>query len=256
VEGRTDEALWAEYKADRCNLFPMGGKQHVLAAIRAINERPSMHGVAAIVDPDFWLLENSQHLQMRNLLYDDLPDVELMLVTSPALEKVLRHTLSLSDLRQFAEDLRRAALNIATEYGYFRLLDARRRDFGLSFKAVRFAEVIDSPVQTLRLEHVAAQLSSRSKITKEALLQEIAQLRQDIAPTIALCRGKDVIAILAQLLHLRPELSEKEKLQTKSNELSRVLRIAYELAYFVTTQLYKRIRKWESQNRPFRIVQE
>ncbi len=256
VEGSTDEALWKEFKAEKCNLFPMGGKQHVLKAIQAVNRTTSLQGVAAIVDADYWLVEKSKFLLVDNILCDDLPDMELILFESPAFEKVLRHTINVSNVIKFTDDLRERALAIAMEYGYFRLIDARYRNFGLSFRSVSFERVIDIKSSVLNQDQVAELLTERAGISKSRLLEALTLLRDEIPPQKALCRGKDVLAIVAHLISVDHEISEKAKLQTKSGEMSRAMRMSYEFSYFIQTKLYERIRVWEDINRPFRIIRD
>lgn len=256
LEGRTDEALWIEYKANNCNLFPVGGKQHVLNIIQAVNDRTSLKGVAAIVDPDYWLVEHSEFLKTDNLLFDNLPDLEVMLIESPALEKILRHTLSITNIDKFVRKLRNDAVAIATEYGYFRLIDARHPEYGLSFNNVTFGDAIDGQSRMLRYELVAQLLTQNATVTQHDLLKELVELRSEVPPRIDLCRGKDILAILAQFLNSNSSLSGRAKVQTTSNELSRTLRMGYEFTYFITTQLYARIRDWETANMPYRIIQD
>ena len=44
--------------------------------------------------------------------------------------------------------------------------------------------------------------------------------------------------------------------QTSGNELARALRMAFEYAHFVLTELYSRIRTWEADNSPYRIIRD
>ena len=256
LEGPTDKKFWEEYKADRCHLFHTGGKLKAVKVLQIIMKRKTLRGVAAILDPDYWLIEPSDMLNLENLLVGDVPDLELMLIISPALEKILRHTIDVDDIYKFAETLRSESLRLGMEYGYFRLVDFRHREYNLSFNRVSFAEVIDNQTLQLNKNSVAEKLVENSAITPHQLLEQAEKLSKEYPPSVKLCRGHDILSIMACLLRFDDDLSERAKIQTQSNELSRTLRASYEFQYFISTKLFERIREWESDNSPYRIIRQ
>ena len=254
VEGKTDESLFTEYKVNRCYLIITTGMEKSLAAIQKVNRYTTLNGIAAIIDPDFWLIEQSDLLYTDNLLFDDTPDLEFMLIMSPALEKVLRHTTDTEYSLRFARSFRKNAIRLGIEIGYFRLLNHRHPEHSLRMNNVTFAETIEGGQHEFNESRIAELLTRGSNISADELLSQIAKLRQEIEPQAALCNGKDGVALLAHLLSSDRSISEKVKIQTKANELSRTLRIAYEFSYLMATQLYSRIRSWESTNEPYKIL--
>ena len=266
VEGPTDDALWTEYISDRCKLVPAGNKEKAVKALDVVNKKTSLQGVAAIVDPDLWLIERSGLLNIDNLLYDDSPDMEMMMLNSPALAKVMRHTfvyIDTDEIHQFADTLRSDALRLAIEFGYFRLLDFRHREYNLMLRRVadNIARFIDEQTTQYRSEDVAETLLGESNaLSVPELLGKVESLKAEISVEIMLCRGRDAISLLAFLLplHFRRvfnrDMSQRARNQTTGNELVRALRIAFEFAHFVVTVLYTRIRAWENTNRPYRIL--
>ena len=143
------------------------------------------------------------------------------------------------------------------DFGYFRLVDYLHREYNFGFNIISFTDVIDSVTSQLDIDLTAEKLAERSKtVSKSELLEQVEMLREEFLPSIALCRGKDVLSIMAFLLSSDGNLSDKVKIQTRTNELYRTLRMAYEFAYFISTALYKRIRKWETENTPFRIIKD
>ena len=118
----------------------------------SILKYPQWRNVAAIIDPDYWLIDDLDKLNMSNLLYDDVHSWEVTLVTSPALETVMRNTLPADVEDSYAGELRETAIRLATDYGYFRLLDHRHRDLNLSFRQVSLEKVIDKRSLALDLE--------------------------------------------------------------------------------------------------------
>ncbi len=257
VEGKTDQAVWSKFKSDECELLPADGKDKVMATLRMANfKQPSWRNVAAIVDPDYWLIEQSDELMIPNLLFDDTPDLEIMLITSEALESVVLNTITVDGAHDFCRSLRGESFRLAQQFGYFRLLDFRNRHFNLSFKRVSFAEVIDRRTLQLDEERVTRELVTNSTLTAGDLASHIAELRSERPAELKLCRGRDVRDIVACLIEFNDELSASVKIKTRSNELARALRMAFEFAHFVMTALYRRIRDWEARHAPFRIIRD
>ena len=190
--------------------------------------------------------------------------MESILLNSPALKKVLRHSIDTDDierLHEFADKLKKEALRLATEFGYFRLLN-HIKDFGLKCNAIGLEEAIDTDTLELDRELVASKLAGdKLGITGEQLLQETDELRQKHPPdNLQLCRGKDVVAIMAYILPILfksqfgDDLSQSTRMAFHDKELSKDLRMAYEYGYFTETSLFNCIRNWESENSPYRII--
>ena len=264
VEGKTDRALWTEYAADECHLRPAQGKDIIIDVLNTPFLRGAQ-GIAGIVDLDYWLVTDADELGTENLLYDDrCPDAESILLCSPALNKVLRHTVDVKDIKElpaFAAILNREAQGLAMEFGYFRLLN-HLKDYGLKCNSIRFGEVVDSDRLELDRELVASKLTGdKPGLTSDDLLQEVDALKAIYSPDDArLCRGKDVISIMVFILPILfkdkfgDELSEVALMRLNDMGLSRDLRMAYEFGYFRRTSLFDCIRSWESANSPYRIL--
>lgn len=261
VEGKTDRALWTEYMTD-CALFPTRGKDVILDALKTPMLR-GLSGIAAIVDSDYWLICQADELSTDNLLYDDCcPDMESILLNSPALKKTLRHAFydyESEQIHEFAEKLKEESLRLAAELGYFRLLNYIE-DYGLKFKEIHFEEFIDG----LKLDRdwIARRLAENERgISSEALLQEIEELRKEYPQeeyNIQLCRGKDVLDIMAVILSplFKSQFGDDLPQSILNMELTGNLRMSYEYGYFEKTSLFSSIREWESDNSPYRIIRQ
>ncbi len=232
------------------------------------NSKSSLQGVAAVIDPDYWLIERSGSLHLDSLLYDDSPDMEMMTLNSSALEKVLRNTfveIETREIHRFAHSLRSEAIRLAKEFGKIRLLDFRHREYNLRLRRVadNFAVFIDQQTLEFNHEDVAKTLLDENAILSESeLLSQIETFEVDIRIGHWLCRGRDTLSILSIILphcfsrFFDRDMSQKALNQTTGNELARTLRLAFEFAHFIVTKLYSRIRAWEAQNRPFRIIRD
>ncbi len=267
-EGETDEDTWGKFIADQyCHTHPLPrgeGKDQIMSAlkIRLCGES----GVAGLVDSDYWLITNSDELETENLLYDHCyPDSELILFNSPALTDIFKgffDTPDILEMDDFARALRDEAHRLASEFGYFRLLN-HVEDYGLKFKDIDHTELLDA--LEFDRDWFARRLTDEKHwISKDELLKQVDELREKCSPdNVQLCQGHDTIAITVYLLPklFKAEFGEdlpeaaNEALEAINNvELPRRLRIAYKYGYFKETSLFSSIRKWESANCPYRIL--
>ena len=284
VEGKEDRAIWSKFSAGCCVLIPAGGKCNVIDTLEHImEEQPSWRNICAVVDPDLWLVVGSAILSMRNLLYDDSPDLEVTLVRSGALESFVVQTLTFVEpdkLCEIVAEAKRLASILATEYGYFRLIHSRHPEFGLS----SFAKIVNQMSRyidglTLDVDCVVDKLreGSSKRLSRRRLLELYESCRADYpAPDWRLCRGKDLFAILSVVLlrlmqenmdneggvvYLRREcgiesVRDKRGSFIEKNRLCLELRKCYDSDDFRATALYRRIREWEAAHSPFRIIRD
>lgn len=254
VEGQTDRRHWERFKHKHSRFFSTQGKDKLLATIKIINSQAALSGVAGVIDPDFFLIEDAEELQMDNLLHFDLPDLELTMLNSDAYDTIMRNTLPLDMVPEYTDQLREVTLRLAGDYGYYRWLDHRNRHYNLAFNSVTFEDVIDAQSLELDAQRLAAMLAGGSDLTPNELLEQIDLLRQEQPCDVRLCRGRDALAIMALLIQRDDNLSGKVKVQSQSRELARMLRIAFDWTCLIATTLYNRIRNWERNNNPFRII--
>lgn len=282
VEGETDRAALDQFAAVECALFPSRGKDNVLNALNS-DGFIDVPGIAGIIDLDFTLLTNCYDNTSPNLLFDDCyPDLEMILLNSSdssTLLDVVSDNLTdyeREELHGWTHTLLNAAQNLAMEFGYFRLLNDCN-DCGIGFSSFEYSnqpgfinfgesDFIDVDALELRREWTARRLavSSKDKISWEELLRETAELRKKHPPSnenrIRLCRGKDVIAIIAFVLphlyqsHFGAEVPSSVKNVLEEKQLAKELREAYKGDYFKCTALCKCIRSWENTNSPYRIL--
>ncbi|MYD11594.1 MAG: DUF4435 domain-containing protein [Chloroflexi bacterium] len=265
VEGRTDRALWTEFIPDQfAYLVYADGKTDIVDAMNTPVMR-GIEGVAGIVDADYWLITDADELGTENLLYDaHCPDLESLLLCSPALKKVLRNHLynyNVDEIHAFADRLACNAQRLAAEFGYFRLLN-HLEDYGIRFRDFDVSEVIDPDALRLDRARTAKRLAqTTAAVSCEDLLRQVDALRKSYPPeNPQICRGKDVVAILAYLLPLRfraefgDALPQNVTVALNGRALSIGLRSAYDSAYFKETSLFNCIQSWESTNTPYKIL--
>ena len=269
VEGPTDKVLWEEFKNKKCHLHnvPKGkGKDYIINELESDALR-GLPGIAGIVDADYWLIQPKK-LQIANLLYDGCcPDAELILLNSPALKKALRNIpyfhkkYETEQIHEFAEKLKEEALRLAAELGYFRLLN-HIEDYGLNFKTYRLKDFIDRYTLELDQDLFARRLAENEReISRETLLEGIEELREKYPQeeyNIQLCRGKDVLDIMVYILPIlfKAKFGDDLPQSILNMELTAYLRMSYDRESFEKTSLFSRIREWESDNPPYRIIRQ
>ena len=270
VEGDTDEALWTKFKACdyHCELQSYDGRSNVRDAIESVN-RAGCEGVVAIVDADYWLVNPADELPIKNLLYDSCyPDAETIVLSSHTLRDVIRNYLYSYDavrVHNLADKVLDVAKGLAIEIGYFRLLnDIEYYQIGFKnfWKRNRHMDFVDETTLEFLGKEFATELKeySRQVLHEDLLLTKVQELKKNHEPNIRLCRGHDVIAIIASILPAHFECTFEEELpriageafQQKALEIN--LRSSYDSAYFRDTDLFDRIQKWEYENSPYKIL--
>ena len=265
VEGKTDHVFWEEYRSKQdCTIYPVNGKDRVVDTLGITNKRGS-RGVAGVVDADYWLISEADELGADNLLYDDrCPDMESILLSSPTLKKLLRNELynyDIEKIHELADRLKSEGLRLAMEYGYFRLLN-HLNDYGLHCNSICLKEVVDTEALELDRTLVASKLTGdKPGLASDELLRQVEDLRERFPPdNLQLCRGKDVVSIMA---HILPTLFKRQfganlppdaERAFEEKALSIRLRSAYEFGYFKQTSLFDCIQKWENTNCPYKIL--
>jgi hypothetical protein len=244
VEGDKDVRLFGNFvNTDTARLIPGDGKDNVIGAL-VLLEQGGWKGVIGIVDADFDHLEGNLR-KTYNLFVTDSHDLETMILSSPALGKVLRE-LELNS--PSGDALLSETLEKSSVLAYLRWI-SESDGLYLTFDGLRI-EDIDAELTARNIRQIIYLLKVRSKMcnasvaTIHARYQEISCDPHDLW---LLCCGHDVVAIMAFILaskhgrRLHPEILEQN------------LRLAYEFDHFRSTQLYHDIQDWETANPQFKV---
>ncbi len=274
MEGTVDVAFWTEFKVELSILIPAGSKEKLVQVLEKVNQEGELEGIAALIDADCWLVEQSEKLNTRNLLYYDVPDLEVMVLKSPVLEKVLRNSMTfvtLEESREFARKLLNDTWRLGTEYGFFRLVGCRNPRLGLKLRTVSdsIAKHICGKRLELNRRRVAeALLEGSNELDSAELLDTADAIRSEKLPKELCVGGKDLMSVLAHIIPIlfkrifvddskyeRIDERTLERMQRKlqtdggGDEVSLVLRNAFDKEYLLHTGVIGRIRNWESQKR-------
>jgi ribosomal protein L13E len=269
VEGNSDETFYKNF-VDRstCRLRVTGGKQRAIDILQILNNETAPNGskfagILAIVDADFDRLESSPH-QSPNLLRTDTHDLETMILQSPALDKLLAIYCSDDKLKEFGRDVRTTLLEAGMSIGYFLWLSTSE-NLNLTFDGIKFKEFIDDKTLQINELKLINEVKNKSQPTAKSALSDPTEIQKRIAAKKKddhdpwqVCRGHDLVEILS--IGLRKALGSNKAIdvEARSDErkstLENQLMLAYEVAYFLKTQLHQGIMAWESNNQPFRVL--
>lgn len=263
IEGSTDERVYQHFIAkDRCQIIIAHSKENVINAL-AILEKDNFLGVLAIVDADFMVLEEKRP-SSQNLLLTDMHDLELMMINSLALEKVIVELGSTDKISQFEEtykkDIRSLLIECTMPIGYLRWVSLRE-NLSLKFEGLRFERFIDKEkltIDTIELIRIVQSHTSNNRGSYKPLLKDdelhakIQQLSCDSHNPWHVCCGHDIVNILS--VGLRKAIGSNNSKGVESDQVEMCLRLAYEWSYFCQTQLYGAIQSWEKANEPFIVL--
>lgn len=257
VEGQTADFRVYKRLVDpkQTKIIPAHNKDRALAALKIL-EDADFDGVVAIVDADFWRLEELDPT-CPNLFITDTHDLETMLLESPALDKLLDEFGSEQKIAHFTEnnktDVRQVLLIAAGPIGYLRWASLRN-DLSLKFEDLVFSRFIDD--DTLHIDigdliRVVKNKSNRHDLDDNDLRDKIDKLTDPKHNSWDICCGHDLVCILS--IGLSKVLGSKNSNEVKLEVLEKFLRVGYESTYFLSTQLYQSLQEWEASNLPFRI---
>lgn len=238
-----------------CQIFPAHRKENALRALEIL-ENDDFTGVLAIVDADFWRLEGEEPAS-PNLFITDGHDLEVMMLNSPALEKLLGEFGSPDKLYKFAQNrgstVRQVLLDSGQPLGYLRWISGRQGS-SLTFEEIVFSRFIDQAslaLDVVSMIRTVKNKSGRHDLSEEELKDAIEQVADAVHDPWDVCCGHDLVCILS--IGLRRTLGSNQAGEVKPELLEKFLRVGYEAVFFFETELFQSLKAWEVANQPFRI---
>lgn len=256
VEGNTDIRVYERFVNDTyCKLIPANGKDKTIDAL-AILEKDNYDGVLAIVDTDFWKLDGIEP-NTPNLLLTDTHDLETMLLSSDALDKILSEFGSATKIKKLGKPIRDILLKSALPIGYFRWLSSPTKDnLFLKFKEFCFPNFVDKKTLSVAIDKLIKEVktnSQHSTFDGNVIQLKIETLIKNNAyDPWHVCSGHDLVQILSIGLK---NIFGNNKARTIATELlDGILRVAYEYSHFCLTKLHNAIKDWEKMHPSFKVL--
>jgi Protein of unknown function (DUF4435) len=252
VEGSSDKLIYERLVSiEKCEFSIAFNKDNAINAL-GILDQDNFKGVLAIVDADFSVLEGSVH-NSSNLFVTDDHDLEMMLIKSPALEKVLRELGSEDKIFNFGKDVRKTLVESGKIIGYLRWASLKH-NLNLKFEDLSFSKFIEQKslsINTLTLIQVIKNHSQKPALVDKEVEKLLNALQNPNHDLWHVCCGHDLICILS--IALCKTLGSCNTNDVKPEVLEREFRLAYEESYFFNTQLYTLIQNWQN-NHPYQIL--
>jgi hypothetical protein len=257
LEGETDARVFDRLiDQTACDIEIGFGRKNVIEAIDLLEDEGFV-GVVGIADADFDRLIGVQH-NLENLCLTDCHDLDLTIFASPALETYLAEyadpKLLEAEYKSDFQSLRAAILASSLELSFCRLV-SERDGLRLYFKDLRHDQYIDLDlavdVHLLTSEIIRR---SRTRCTVDQLKRLISVETGANHDLYQVANGHDVAAVLG--IALRKLLGCRRAVHTWASEIEAGLRLAFDWKAATNTELFKCLRVWEANNKPYRIFRQ
>jgi hypothetical protein len=251
VEGHSDKLVYSNFvNSETCEFVISDGKEQALNTIKIL-DNDKFTGVLAVVDADFDRLENNLP-ESPNILLTDDHDLEVMILKTPALEKVIKERGSEEKTKD--NNIREILLKIGQEIGYLRWI-SQKNNLSLRFEGLDFGKFIKK--DTLEIDYsdlikTIKDHSQKQSLVNQEIEEKIEILRNKEHDPSQVCCGHDIMQILS--LALCKAWGTCKPTDVKAENLERDLRLAYEKSYFYQTQLYFLIQNWQNTNVPYQVL--
>jgi len=256
VEGSTDLRVYKNFVDDsHCKLISSNGKDNAIGTLNIL-ENDNFKGFLVIVDADFWTLE-SVIPSNQNLLLTDTHDLETLIISSDAFEKILSGFVNDRKIRKFNKPVRELILESALIIGLFRWLSSPSKDNScLDFKGIKFEDFIDKKKLDININKLISEVKKNSQnfgIDTGKIKSKLMKLKNKNYDPWQVCSGHDYLQIL--FIGLKNSFGNKRARDINSvDALAEIVRISYDYSCFCLTKLHKSIETWEKSNSPFKVL--
>jgi hypothetical protein len=258
VEGGDDKMFFDRFvDHESCRIEIGFGKHNVVGAIRTLNAS-GFAGFLGVADADFRRV-TMDGVDEANLVFTDEHDLECMLLRSTALERLLAEFGVANRVEAFAKQhgpvIGNTVALAATPLGCL-LLVSLRHDHGLIFDELSVQKFVRPSSLQIDLDALLAEVRNKSQkhsLDWKSIQEEVIVLAGSCPDPWQVACGHHMIEILS--VALRRTFASHTAAEVAPKILAKCLRLAYHLADFVLTRLYRAIRSWEDANRPFQILQ-
>ncbi len=257
LEGDTDCRLLDQLiDSPLCRTLPGHGKQRVLEAVSKL-EAVNFKGILAIVDSDFWRVLG-RHSPSPNVIMTDHHDLEIMLLRSRAIDKVLSEFSSDNKVATYLnerdnDDLVSALLEASLPLAVLRFISIRD-SLSLKFEGVEIESYTNLKTLDVDFPSILSrvlQITGDPSIDISALNEEIKTALKRDHDLDQMCNGHDAVGLLSH--GLRRALGSCSAAVASADNVGRMLRMAFELRDLQETTLYLEVRAWEARNVPFQV---
>ena len=257
VEGSSDALVYKRFLTKMCQIVPALGKANATGALKIL-EHDDLKGIFAIIDSDFWQLDNISP-DSPNLFTTDSHDLETMIMTSEALEKVLDEFCRVQKRMTSGNTIRTILLEIGKPLGFFRWISsAHKENMSLRFKNLDFRKFIhlEGDKVYVYLPKLVREVRENTQFfmyEEDEIIQKLQELLAgNLYDPWHVCRGHDLVNILTFLL--RDVYGNRKAKSITQDIVDALLRLAYEYRFFRNTKLYDTIQRWEKAHAGYSVL--
>lgn len=252
VEGSDDRTFCQRYFDKACRVVEVNGKENVLEVIRILDEW-GFAGVLGIVDPDFDILEEEGPVS-SNVVTWGVHDLEVSLVCSPVLDRLVREIGSETKVQALDNDVSSLLLSTAAPVGYLRWL-SKKQGLDLKFQGFNLSLCISKDSLALDVRRLCRDVKNRSgrpELDEEELKRRIEDLEDVQHDVRQVCCGDDVMQVLS--VGLRKMFGTGQTQDVRVERLKQSLRLAFEDVDFRDSEVARSIREWQGRNPGFLVL--
>lgn len=260
LEGDSDINLFKKFIcSDRCYPISARGKYNVIVAVEVLTDS-GFQGCLGIIDRD--LCHCCRHFMcIDNLCVTDLNDIELQIIDSPAFDDFINEFCSQTKVKSLLKDnncdnVRALLYKSGRAIGIVRRTSIKKQ-FQLDFKTIKYKKIVCKQSLTVDLDNLLKLLlqnKSKLAITFDKIQLACNEVKKETNKfnDKDLCVGDDIIGILA--VGMAKMLGTANNMERDKKHICKSLRLSYDSIYFKESILFKCIKKWEDQNKPYRIL--
>ncbi|PRP97661.1 hypothetical protein ENSA5_31680 [Enhygromyxa salina] len=252
VEGPTDQRFLKHLvDNEECMTVCAHGKANVVGAIHILNESKT-EGVLGVVDSDFDRIGCSAMARdLENVVVADCHDIEMMIIVSPAFDRVVEEYCSEQKRTRF-EERRNTSVRDAIFEEVSKIARARyaneREALGLKFKGLDYGKFVggrDLVVDLSKFIRATVANTRAAGLSAEFVSGKVSEAPR-LSPDWDFCSGHDFSHIFS--IGLRSCLASHPSPIASKINTERLLRLAYDEADFAATEMCSAIRKWEARS--------
>lgn len=254
VEGTTDIRVYERFLGkNKCKFIPAHGKNNAIEAL-SILENNGFNGILTIIDADFWRLDGIKP-KTPNLLLTDTHDLETIIISSDAFDKVLNEFGSVKEIKKLGKPIREMLLESGIPIGFLRWISSyEKENLFLAFKNLSFHKFVDKKTLRVDIDNLIKEVkikSNNSTLDENLMMNEILILMKSEYDPWQVCSGHDLVQILS--IGFLNIFGNHRGKKTTPEVVDGLLRISYEFSHFCLTNLHKSIVDWEKSNPHFEI---
>lgn len=259
VEGPADYNLWQKYcNPNKCVVIPSYGKNNTLNAISILESKKHV-GIVAIIDADFCHFDKDCK-NGNNILITDFHDAELMIIMSPAFDRIIKEYYSKRKFDKFmvkfkCSDIRKYLLEKCLPIGLLRWWSNKNKQ-GLNFKDLKYRTFVEKNsliINTLKLIQSIKNITHEGIPKINEIQDQLKKIQSDkrFNDLLQLCCGHDVSSIMG--IALKHCIGSQNTSIANRENIEKMLRLSYDENYLKSTTLYKDQTKWKNKNVPYEI---